>query len=79
LQKGISAEELPRSQQSISEHPHLNTQQEDIKKVVEVQSGIKDRNRRLFGGLNNYLKKAESKLSEESSKVLLAGCRCVLS
>jgi hypothetical protein len=37
--------------------------------VVEVQSGLRDRNRRLLGGLNKHLQKAESRLSEESTKV----------
>jgi hypothetical protein len=63
-----SAEELPKSQQTL-EHPHLDTKQEDIKKVVEAQSGLKDRNRRLLGGLNKHLQKAESRLSEELEKV----------
>lgn len=68
LQAQPSGEELPRSQQSL-DHPHLDTQQEEIKKVVEAQAGLRDRNRRLLGGLNKHLQKAESRLSEESTKV----------
>jgi hypothetical protein len=60
-----------QSQQSISEQPQSERNLDDIKKVVEVQDGIKDRNRRLFMGLNIHLKKAEKKWSEDSSKVFL--------
>ena len=45
-------------------HQHPNEHQDEIKKVVESQSNMKERNRRLFGGLNGYLKKAEQQLKE---------------
>ncbi len=32
---------------------------------------MKDRNKRLFGGLNNYLKKADNKLKSEVDKVFI--------
>lgn len=63
LEARPSGEDLPKSTQSL-DHPHLDTQQEEIKKVLEAQSGLRDRNRRLLGGLNKHLQKAESRLSE---------------
>lgn len=36
---------------------------------------MKDRNRRMLGGLNGYLKKAESRLKQEVSKV--SGDLCI--
>ena len=59
------------SASSLPEHqPHLDTGKEEIKKVVSIHEGNRDRNKRMFGGINLHLKKAESKLHQEESKVM---------
>ena len=58
------------SASSLPEHqPHLDTGKEEIKKVVSIHEGNRDRNKRMFGGINLHLRKAESKLQQEESKV----------
>ena len=47
----------------------MNTEEEEIKKVVDAQKNIQERNRRMLGGLNGYLKKAESRLKQDQGKV----------
>ena len=60
------------SASSLPEHQHhLDTGKEDIKKVVSIHEGNRDRNKRMFGGINLHLKKAESKLQQEESKVVV--------
>ena len=70
-----SENNLDNPEKAEEAHPHLNTEEEEIKKAVDIQANIKERNRRVFGGLTSYLKKASVKREEEAQKVSIRKLR----